>query len=260
MKSLWNNFKVAFAMFSKIPMPQADWTKENMKYMFCFFPFIGTVIGALTMGAAYLGVRYGFRPGFMTVVLVLLPVLVTGGIHVDGLLDTSDALSSWQERTRRLEILKDSHAGAFAVITAAVYFLAWCGAYGQLCETENLRAIAVLSLGFMVSRCLSGIGVITFPKAKADGTVAEFSRNSSDVISRNVLIVYLVILFALMVWIQPIWGVAAFVGALLIFGYYHHMAIKYFGGTTGDLSGFFLCLCEVGMALILAVVSNLFVL
>ena len=34
MKSLWNNFKVAFAMFSKIPMPRADWTKENMKYMF----------------------------------------------------------------------------------------------------------------------------------------------------------------------------------------------------------------------------------
>ena len=34
MKSLWNNFKVAFAMFSKIPMPRADWTRENMKYMF----------------------------------------------------------------------------------------------------------------------------------------------------------------------------------------------------------------------------------
>ena len=49
MKSLWNNFKVAFAMFSKIPMPRADWTKENMKYMFCFFPFIGTVSGGLTM-------------------------------------------------------------------------------------------------------------------------------------------------------------------------------------------------------------------
>lgn len=257
MKSLWNNFKVAFAMFSKIPMPQADWTKENMKYMFCFFPWIGAVIGALTMGAAYLGMKVSFQPGFMTVVLVLIPVLVTGGIHVDGLLDTSDALSSWQERTRRLEILKDSHAGAFAVITAAVYFLTWCGAYSQLYETGNLRAILILSLGFFVSRCLSGIGVIMFPKAKADGTVAQFSQNSSDVISRNVLVVYLVIAFALMVWIQPAWGVAAFVGALLIFWYYHHMAMKYFGGTTGDLSGFFLCLCEAGMAVILAVVSNI---
>ena len=116
-----------------------------------------------------------------------------------------------------------------------------------------------MSLGFMVSRCLSGIGVITFPKAKADGTVAEFSRNSSDVISRNVLIVYLAFLAAAMVWVQPVWGIAAFAGALVIFVYYHHIAMKYFGGTTGDISGFFLCICEVGMAVILAVVSNLYI-
>lgn len=259
MKSLWNNFKVAFAMFSKIPMPRADWTKENMKYMFCFFPFIGTVIGALTMLAAYAGLYFGFQPGFVTAVLVLVPVFVTGGIHVDGLLDTSDALSSWQERARRLEILKDSHAGAFAVITAAVYFITWYGAYSQLYTSENIKAIGIMNLGFMVSRCLSGIGVIVFPKAKADGTVAEFSRNSSDVISRNILILYLVFLAAAMIWIQPVWGIAAIVGALVIFVYYHHIAMKYFGGTTGDISGFFLCICEVGMTVILAVVSNVFV-
>ena len=50
MKCLWNSFKIAFAMFSKIPVPQAEWTKENMKYMFCFFPFIGAVVGALSYG------------------------------------------------------------------------------------------------------------------------------------------------------------------------------------------------------------------
>lgn len=254
MKSLWNSFKVAFAMFSKIPMPRADWTKENMKYMFCFFPFIGGVIALLTLGAAYLGERYSFDSGFVRVVLVLIPVLVTGGIHVDGLLDTSDAMSSWQERSRRLEILKDSNAGAFAVITACVYFLAWYGAYSQI--GYDRKTLCLMGAGFMVSRCLSGIGVITFPKAKADGTVAEFSRKSEDKIVRNVLLLYLIVLFAWMVWLRPVGGIAAFGGALLIFAYYHHMALKYFGGTTGDLSGCFLCLCEVGMALILGVVSN----
>ena len=39
MKAIWNNFKVAFAMYSKIPVPQADWEKENMKYALCFFPY-----------------------------------------------------------------------------------------------------------------------------------------------------------------------------------------------------------------------------
>ena len=75
MKMLWNNFKVAFAMYSKIPMPRADWNKENMKYTFCFFPFIGLVIGALSYLAGGLGGRdLDFNPAFVSAVLVLVPV------------------------------------------------------------------------------------------------------------------------------------------------------------------------------------------
>ena len=250
MKSLWNNFKVAFSMFSKIPMPRADWTEENMKYMICFFPFVGTVIGFLSMGAAYAGKYFGFGQNFTAVVLVLLPVFVTGGIHVDGLLDTADALSSWRDRERRLEILKDSHAGAFAVITACVYFLAWFGAYSELIAFSD--GIVLMALGFMVSRCLSGIGVVSFPKARADGTVAEFSKQSENRFVQGVLIFYLVVLFILMILVSPLKGIITFVTALLIFAWYYHMAMKYFGGTTGDLSGYFLCLCELGMAWSLA--------
>ena len=229
MKSVWNSCKAAFAMFSKIPTPMVDWNKENMKYMMCFFPFVGAVIG------------------------VLIPVFVTGGIHVDGLLDTSDALSSWQERTKRLEILKDSHAGAFAIITACVYFIMWLGAWSQL--QNDPEGICIMSIGFMMSRCLSGIGVITFPKARTDGTVAEFSRNASEIVARNILTVMFVVLAGLMIWINPVLGVAAVISAILVFWWYHHMAMKYFGGTTGDLSGFFLCICEVVMALVLAFVG-----
>ena len=252
-KMLWNNFKVAFAMYSKIPMPRADWNKENMKYTFCFFPFIGAVIGALSLAAAWAGDRLGFQPAFVTAVLVLIPVWVTGGIHVDGLLDTSDALSSWQEKERRLEILKDSHAGAFAVITACIYFLAWYGAYSQI--WFHKPALEIMALGFMVSRCFSGISVMTFPKARKDGTVAEFSRKAEELRVRNVLVFYLVVLLLVMLWIQPVLGGLAFAFAVGCFLFYHHKAMKYFGGITGDLAGYFLCLCEVGMAVVLAVAS-----
>ena len=53
----------------------------------------------------------------------LLPLLVTGGIHLDGFLDVADARSSHQSRARKLEILKDSHVGAFAVIAMGCYLL-----------------------------------------------------------------------------------------------------------------------------------------
>ena len=251
MKSLWNSFKIAFAMFSKIPMPQAEWTEENMRYMLCFFPFVGAAAGLLTLGVSWLGEYFGFGTGFMAMALILVPVLVTGGIHVDGLLDTSDALSSWRDREKRLEILKDSHAGAFAVITACVYFLVLYGGFSQI--TGDWTAMKLIALGYVVSRCFSGLGVITLPKANAGGTVAEFSRKAQDTTVRNTLIVYLVLLAALMLLIQPVWGAVTFVTAVLVSLFYKHKAMKYFGGTTGDLSGYFLCLCEAWMVLALAI-------
>ena len=256
MKSLWNSFKIAFAMFSKIPVPQADWSKENMKYMFCFFPFIGAVIGAVSLRVARAGWYFGFGNGFLTMVLVMVPVVITGGIHVDGLLDTSDALSSWRDREKRLEILKDSHAGAFAVITACVYFMAFYGGYSQI--SDNWQAICIMALGFCMSRCFSGLGVLSLPKANASGTVAEFSRKAEDRPVRVALIIYLILLFGGAVYIRPVWGIAVCVTAVLVFWFYRYKAMKYFGGTTGDLSGYFLCLCEVWMVLVLAVVTTVF--
>ena len=250
MKKFYHSFLIAFSMYSKIPMPQCEWNEENMAYAMCFFPWIGVAIGGVTWLWGTFGTYLGLSSAFYTVILTLIPWFLTGGIHLDGLLDTADAMSSWQERERRLEILKDSHAGAFAIITACVYFILWLGAWDQL--LGNYNGICIMSLGFMMSRCLSGIGVITFPKARTDGTVAEFSRNASEIAVRNVLITMFVILAALMIWVDPVLGVLAAVSALLVFWWYHYMALKYFGGTTGDLSGFFLCICEVVMALVLA--------
>lgn len=91
MRRIWNSFKIAFAMYSKIPMPRADWEKENMRYMMCFFPFVGIVIGALMVSWSFLSGKLGVGDSLRGVIYVLIPVLVTGGIHLDGLLDTADA-------------------------------------------------------------------------------------------------------------------------------------------------------------------------
>lgn len=255
MKTFWNNFKVAFAMYSKIPMPQADWTKENMKYSMCFFPVIGAVIGLLIYGWYCLACYCGFSNAFTAAGILFINMLVTGGIHIDGFLDTSDALSSWRERGKRLEILKDSHVGAFAVICACTYFLVQFGSVSQL--VINKECVMVLSFAFFLSRCLSGINVVTFPKAKKDGTVAEFAKKAEDGTVRGVLIVLFAIASVIISLLFPIKGTAVWIAALLVMAYYHHMAMKYFGGVTGDLSGWFLSICEAVIMVVLAVLSVL---
>lgn len=140
-------------MFSKIPVPRADWDKENMRYMMCFFPLIGVVIGVLLQGLGFLCTWLFFGDTMRGAAFVLLPILVTGGIHMDGFLDTTDALSSWQPREKKLEILKDSHAGAFAIIMGCAYFVLALGVWSEM----DLKALPVLGLIFVVSRTLSSL-------------------------------------------------------------------------------------------------------
>ena len=116
---------IAFSMYSKIPVPKVRWTNEAMQYTFCFFPLVGVAEGALLWGMGM--VLYGLRDRnrlpaiFVAIVLTILPLLVTGGIHMDGFLDTTDARRSYQEPEKKLAILKDPHTGAFALIGLGVY-------------------------------------------------------------------------------------------------------------------------------------------
>lgn len=92
------------------------------------------------------------------------------------------------------------------MITACVYFMAMYGGMNQITEMEDQKILYILAVGYVVSRCFSGIGVITLPKANASGTVAEFSRKARDKRVRNILVLYLIMLAGLLLWIQPVWG------------------------------------------------------
>ena len=89
---LVKSLAVALSMYSKIPVPAVEWKEENMKYAMCFFPVVGAAVGVLQYLAAT--VLLGFTDCgvvLFSAVMTLIPVLVTGGIHLDGFADTTDA-------------------------------------------------------------------------------------------------------------------------------------------------------------------------
>lgn len=244
-------------MYSKIPMPQAEWTEDNMEYTFAFFPWIGMITGGLFLGVYYIKEFCSFKclpvnDTLFSVLYVVIPILVTGGIHMDGYLDTKDAMSSWQTKERRLEILKDPHTGAFAIIWGGIYLLCQFGFYS--CITSI--SIFPIAAGFCLSRTLSALSVLCFPKAKKEGTVAEFSKNAQQKKVKMCLLFYVIVLGILMVFLGKMSGAVSFITALLIFLYYRRMSEKYFGGVTGDLAGYFLQICELWIG-IAAVVTDM---
>ena len=254
MTALWNSFKIAFSMYSKIPVPQSEWTKENMRYVMCFLPIIGAVIGGLVYGWALLASVLGIvgKTSFYTAVMILIPVAVTGGIHLDGFLDTSDALSSWQTQEKRLEILKDSRAGAFAVLMGCCYFVLDFGVYSAL---DNRWLLQITCVNFVLSRALSGFAIVTFKMAKNTGLAATFSDGAQKKTVAVWMCDYMVVAAILMLWIHPVYGAVALVVAGLGFLYYRHMAYKNFGGITGDLAGWFLQVCELLVPFVLVLAS-----
>lgn len=244
MKQLVDSFKIAFLMYSKIPMPYVEWKEENMKYAMCFFPLVGAVIGSVMYGVGYFITTLSFGSLFTATLFVLIPIFVTGGIHVDGFLDTSDAISSYQPVERRLEILKDPHTGAFAIISAVCYFLIALGVWSEV----TLSSLSVLCIGFVISRAFSGLSIVTFPMAKTSGLAAMFSNRASKRRVQVVMCGYLLVCGGIMIWIQPILGSVAILSAIVTFGYYYRFSKKNFGGITGDLAGCFLQICELTMA------------
>ena len=243
MKRFWNSMNIAFSMYSRLPAAQCDWSEENMKYVMCFFPWIGAVIGAICIGWEMLAAKLGLDAPLGTIILMLIPIVISGGIHLDGLLDTADALSSWRPREKRLEILKDSHAGAFAIIVCVIYFFLL---YGVLDLIEH-EMILIYGFTFVISRSFSAFSVVTFPKASAKGTVAGFSKNAETRIIQGTVLIYIMICSVCMIMLHPIYGATAAAGSVLTFIWYYRMAMKQFGGINGDLAGCFLTVCELVM-------------
>ena len=229
---------VAFAMFSAIPVPQFDWTEKNMRYALCAFPLIGVVIGAAWWACGALPL-----PGIAKAAgFALLPVWITGGIHLDGYADTCDALASCGDREKKLEILKDPHCGAFAVIRLCSYFLA-CAALCA-CVQFTPRVGALWTLALALERALSGYAVAAFPMAKNTGLAHTFATAADRWTVRRVLSVLAVVLAVCM---AALGGWALVLVALAALWRYRTVSRTQFGGITGDLAGWFLQKAELWM-------------
>ncbi len=237
---------VAFSMFSAIPVPQKVWNEQNMRYALCAFPLVGVVIGVVCWGWTSLCQQMGLSELLQGAGLCVIPVLITGGIHLDGYADTWDALSSHAPVEKKHEILKDPNMGVFAGIHLCCYFVVSFALWASLPQRSELMVL----LGFCLSRSLSGFAVASFPLAKDTGLAHTFASAADK---KRVRVILLLISFGLCISLCLCgWnGIFMVMAALVSFFVYYQMAVKEFGGLSGDLAGWFLQTTELWMLSIL---------
>lgn len=237
---------VALSTYSAIPVPQVPWTEKSTRHALCFFPAVGLLCGGGLWLWIWLCGRLGAESFFFAAGGAALPLLITGGIHMDGYMDTVDALASHQSKARKLEILKDPHCGAFAVIYFALWLLVHLGLLQAL-----YRAGALLPLcpGFVLSRALSGLCALNLPNARKAGMLAAVTAHAGRREGNLVLGLTGLLALAAMVLLAPAAGSLAGGLALAWVFAYRKLTAKAFGGVTGDTAGFFLQMCELLLAL-----------
>lgn len=260
MKTFFETIAVAFGMFSRVPVPNFEWNDRNRRYAMLAFPLIGVALGACWLGAILLFQWLGLPALLGGALLTGLPFLITGGIHLDGYLDTRDALSSHAPKEKKLEIMSDPHTGAFAVLYGAVYLILWFAASTVLLEHGSFWFWFLTAIGFVLSRSLSGLAVATFPMAKDTGLVKSFADEADKKKVTVWLVVYLILLTAALVLIDfaagtRLAGIEIFAAAVFLFSWYRYIALKHFGGITGDLAGWFLSRVELWALVVTALIA-----
>ena len=237
---------VAFSTYSALPMPQFPWDEQHMRYAICAFPLVGVICGTLLILWQWICGLLGCGSTLFAAVAVCIPLLVTGGIHMDGFMDTVDALASRQSRERKLEIMKDSTCGAFASLYCGVYLLLTFGLLHELYAAEKVWVLCPL---YVVSRGLSAFCAVTMPSARKGGMLRAYTKDASKVTAVIVGLAAAIFAGAGMAAISLLPALGAVGCALLTVLVYRMFAMKQFGGVTGDTAGFFLQLCELTMLL-----------
>ena len=256
---------IAVSMYSQIPVPYGNWDKKEMRYSIGLFPVVGVVIGAMTWlwlwgmhriaAEGVTDLPEAVLLAVSTLITAILPVLVTGGIHVDGFMDTGDAFHSWADRDKKLQILSDPHIGAFSVISLLILAAVWVSAAAVVAGSGDGRCFGVFALEYVLARALSGLAAVLFKNARGEGTLWVFTDFGEEAKRTNLALLCVFGLAAAigMIVLKPAGGLAAVIISVLVLAGYKCRAYKELGGITGDLEGWFLCRCEAFSACALAV-------
>lgn len=235
--------RAAFALFSRLPVRAGEWDEDTRGRILAWFPLVGVVLGLIQFGALYGLNALGVSPALWAAAAVVLPIAYTGGIHMDGFMDVIDAVSARAPREKMLEILHDPRCGAFAVIAAGCWLLLAFGLWQEL--AGNVLAMACLCAGYGLSRAMSAWCALTFPSARPNGLLRDLTQPAVTGARRGILIWAQCSALAMVV-LGGIPAGAALAGALIAALLYGRL-VRRFGGTTGDLAGWFLMVCELVM-------------
>ena len=231
-------FLIALAFLTRIPLPapKVEVTSEEFSRSYLYYPLVGLVLGLLLWLLAKASIPY-FPPLVLGALILIAQLILTGGIHLDGFMDSMDGLLSARSPERMLEIMKDSRIGAHSCMALVGLLLLKFSLLASLTPTQ----FSILLVMPMLSRWVFQIGVIGFPYARPQGLgkgIQETAHWIPFLFSGGLVL-------AASFYLAGFAGLIAFGVCVLTVTLLASRITTLLGGLTGDLYGAFIELSEV---------------
>lgn len=230
-KNFCGGVVTAFRTLSIIPIPGRD--ARSISSSLAWFPIVGGLLGGLIYGIILLADNF-IIPDWSRAtafIAVAAGVCLTRGFHLDGLADWADSFGAMNNRRRMLDIMKDSHIGAFGVIALIIILLGKWIAITRLCVHHDFLWIIP---AYIISRTAQVEMAVTLPYARAEGgTAAAFVREATSLHRWMAFALAVIILFACFGWKGLVLLLAGEIIRIAFGLWCRHR----YGGVTGDLLG-----------------------
>ncbi|MCL5257602.1 MAG: adenosylcobinamide-GDP ribazoletransferase [Chloroflexi bacterium] len=232
------NLLTALGFLTVVPVPEGAGGAEEFGRSFPYFPVVGLFLGGVLVLLNYL-LGLVFAPVVVNALLVVALVVLTGGLHVEGLMDSCDGILNSSPPERRLEIMKDSRVGAFGVLGAVSALLLKFATISVL--AGDTRVVALL-IAPVLSRWAMVFAALHFPYGRAGGGLGSLFLQTTG---RNALLVAtsLAVVLAALLW--QVAGLLLLILVLLVTYGGAKFVMRRIPGLTGDVYGAINEVCEV---------------
>lgn len=163
MLRVFERFLITAGSVTSLPLHEHD-AHTDMRGLAKYLPAVGLLIGGLLVALAVTFAKLSVLPAVASIFLVVAWLVLSGGLHFDGLMDTADGIFSHRSPERMLEIMRDSRVGNFGVLAGVVVLLLKIA--GLLSLANALPALLLIPAW---SRWCESFAIGAFPYARPDG-------------------------------------------------------------------------------------------
>lgn len=224
----WTPIAASWSFLTVLPAPGGESDARSRAASLAYFPVVGLALGALLGGLGW-ALDLVLPRGPTAVVLLALSAVLTGGLHLDGLMDSADGVFGGRTVERRLEIMRDSRVGSFGVIAGTLVLL---GQYACLAALGGAGRLVALAIALTASRWSMTVAIAFFPPARPGGLGASF-----QLAGRRWPLAVATTLTVVIAALSPRLGGISFVATLLLVALGGRFLSARLGGLSGDTYG-----------------------